>query len=167
HERDRAAAGVSVALIPGLVPGLHGARRAMVTIAMATTHAGGSGVLMAAWMILEMELAAQDSTQSFLPDDHTTVGYEICVRHRRPTPVGEALTVSSELLEVDGRKLLFRVEARNAREIIGEGTLRRTIGRRSRLGRSRSAAACVPAGRAPPRSPNRDRTRRTLRELLT
>jgi predicted thioesterase len=29
---------------------------------------------MAAWMILEMELAAQDSTQTFLPDDHTTVG---------------------------------------------------------------------------------------------
>ncbi len=120
---------------PGLVPGLRGERRAVVTSAMATTHAGGPGVLMAAWMILEMELAAQDSTQSFLPDDHTTVGYEICVRHRRPTPVGEAFTVSSELLEVDGRKLLFRVEARNAREIIGEGTLRRTIVRRGRLGR--------------------------------
>ena len=49
--------------------------------------------------------------------------------------MGEAFTVSSELLEVDGRKLLFRVEARNAREIIGEGTLRRTIVRRGRLGR--------------------------------
>jgi predicted thioesterase len=102
--------------------------------AMATTHAGGPGVLMAAWMILEMELAAEDSTQPFLPDDHTTVGYEICVRHRRPTTVGETFTVASELLEVDGTKLLFRVEARNARELIGEGTLRRTIVRRGRFG---------------------------------
>ena len=118
----------------GIVPGLRGERRAVVAPAMATTHAGGPGVLMAAWMILEMELAAQDSTQSFLPGDHTTVGYEICVRHRRPTPVGESFTVSSELLEVDGRKLLFRVQARNARELIGEGTLRRTIVRRGRLG---------------------------------
>ena len=118
----------------GIVAGLRGARRTIVTSAMATTHAGGPGVLMAAWMILEMELAAQDSTQPFLPDDHTTVGYEICVRHRRPTPVGESFTVSSELLEVDGRKLLFRVEARNAREVIGDGTLRRTIVRRGRLG---------------------------------
>jgi predicted thioesterase len=42
--------------------------------------------------------------------------------------------VASELLEVDGRKLLFRVEARNARELIGEGTLRRTIVRRGSLG---------------------------------
>jgi len=101
---------------------------------MATTHAGGPGVLMAAWMILEMELAAQDSTQPYLPGDHTTVGYEICVRHRRPTPVGESFTVASELLEVDGRKLLFRVEAHNASELMGEGTLRRTIVKRGALG---------------------------------
>ena len=119
--------------LAGIVPGLRGEQRASVTPAMATTHAGGPGVLMAASMILEMELAAQDSTQPFMPEDHTTVGYEISVRHRRPTPVGEWFTVSSELLEVDGRKLLFRVEARNAREVIGEGTLRRTIVRRGSL----------------------------------
>jgi predicted thioesterase len=125
---------MSAPSFPGIVAGLRAERRALVTPAMATTHAGGPGVLMAVWMILEMELAAQDSTQPFLPDDHTTVGYEICVRHRRPTPVGEEFTVASELLEVDGRKLLFRVEARNAREVIGEGTLRRTIVQRDRLG---------------------------------
>lgn len=118
---------------PGIVPGLRGERRALVTPEMATTHAGGAGVLMAIGMILEMELAAQDSTQPLLPADHTTVGYEICVRHRRATPVGEWFTVESELLEVDGRKLLFRVEARNAREVIGDGTLRRTIVRQGQL----------------------------------
>ena len=119
---------------PGLVPGLRGERKAMVTRSMATTHAGGRGVLMAAWMILEMELAAQDSTQRFLPEGYTTVGYEICVRHRRPTPVGESFVTRTELLEVDGRKLLFRIEAHNPRELIAEGTLRRTIVRQGRLG---------------------------------
>jgi predicted thioesterase len=119
---------------PGLVPGLRGERRAVVTQSMATTHAGGPGVLMAAWMILEMELAAQDSTERFLPDGYTTVGYEICVRHRRPTPVGETFITRAELLEVDGRKLLFRVEAHNPRELIGEGTLRRTIVQQGSLG---------------------------------
>ncbi len=118
---------------PGIVPGLRGERRAVVTPDMATTHAGGDGVLMAIGMILEMELAAQDSTQPFLPNDHTTVGYEICVRHRRPTRVGEWFTGSSELLEVDGRKLHFRVDARNTGDIIGDGTLRRTIVRRGDL----------------------------------
>lgn len=119
---------------PGIRPGLRGERRAVVSQAMATTHAGGRGVLTAAAMFLEMELAAQNTTQPFLPDDHTTVGYEICIRHRRPTPVGKSFSVTAELTEVDGRKLLFRVEARNAREVIGEGTLRRTIVRRGRLG---------------------------------
>jgi predicted thioesterase len=127
---------VTAGSFPGIVPGLRGERRAAVTPTMATTHAGGEGVLMAIWMILEMELAAQDSTQPFLPLDHTTVGYEICVRHRRPTPVGESFTASSELLEVDGPRLRFRVEARSARELIGEGTLRRTIVRRGSLSRT-------------------------------
>src|SRR5438034_9254156 len=94
--RTRTIAAVSVRPFPGIVPGLRGERRAVVTPAMATTHAGGPGVLMAAWMILEMELAAQDSTQKFLPDDHTTVGYESCVRHRRATPVGESVRVASD-----------------------------------------------------------------------
>jgi len=119
---------------PGLVPGLQSERQAVVTHSMATTHAGRPGVLMAAWMILEMELAAQDSTQRFLPHGYTTVGYEICVRHRRPTPVGETFVTRAELLEVDGRKLFFRVEAHNPRELIGEGTLRRTIVRQGSLG---------------------------------
>lgn len=118
---------------PGLRPGLRGERRAVVTPAMATTHAGGPGVLRAADMFLEMEQAAQDATQPLLPADHTTVGYEISIRHRRPTPVGEWFTATAELLEVDGRRLLFRVEARNAREVIGEGTIRRTIVRLGQL----------------------------------
>jgi predicted thioesterase len=117
----------------GLAPGLRAERRALVTPVMATTHAGGPGVLTAPSMILEMELAAQDATQPFLPADHTTVGYEISVRHRRPTPVGESFTVAAVLLEVDGRRLRFAVEARNARELIGEGTLRRTVVRRGSL----------------------------------
>jgi len=122
------------AAFPGIVPGLRGERRALVTPDKATTHVGGGGVLMAIWMILEMELAAQESTQPFLPADYTTVGYEIYVRHRRPTPVGEWFTVTSELVDAEGVKLLFRVEARNACEVIGDGTLRRTIVRRGQLG---------------------------------
>jgi predicted thioesterase len=118
----------------GIKPGLRGERRAVVTLAMATTHAGGPGFLRAADMFLLMELAAQDATQPFLPHDHTTVGYEISIRHRRPTPVGESFTATAELLEVEGRKLLFRVEARNARELIGEGTIRRMIVRKGTLG---------------------------------
>jgi predicted thioesterase len=119
---------------PGIVPGLRGERSLVVSEAMTTVHAGGGGILTASSMIMEMEITAQIVTEPYLPDDHTTVGYEICVRHRRPTPVGESFHVSAELVEVDGRRLLFRVEARNPRQRIGEGTLRRTIVRRGDLG---------------------------------
>jgi fluoroacetyl-CoA thioesterase len=78
-------------------------------------------------MIMEMEVTAHEAAHPFLPPGHTTGSYEICIRHRRPTLVGEWFTVAAELLEVDGRGLLFRVEACNSRETIGEGTLRRTI----------------------------------------
>ena len=99
----------------------------LVTEPMTTAHAGGRRILTAPSMIMEMELTAQDATQPFLPADHTTVGYEISIRHRRPTPVGERFRVKAELTEVDGRHLVFRVEAHNDREKIGEGMLRRTI----------------------------------------
>src|SRR2546422_11613709 len=88
---------------------------------MATTHAGGPGVLMAAWMILKMELAAQDSTQKFLPDDHTTVGYEICVRHRRAAPGGGSVRGASRAPQGWGRKVPFCGGGPKLRRLIGEG----------------------------------------------
>jgi predicted thioesterase len=112
---------------PGIRPGLTAERRVEVTEAMTTAHAGGSRILTAPSMIMQMELTAQDATDPFLRPERTTVGYEICVTHRRATPLGEWFDVSAELTEVDDRHLVFRVEARNAREKIGEGRLRRTI----------------------------------------
>ncbi len=37
------------------------------------------------------------------------------------------VTATAELIEVDGRRLLFRVEARDERELIGEGQHERFI----------------------------------------
>jgi fluoroacetyl-CoA thioesterase len=113
--------------VPGIRPGLKGERRAVVTESMTTGHAGGRRILTAPSMIMEMEQTAQDVTAPLLPPGHTTVGYEICIRHRRPTTVGETFSVLAELLEVEGRRLLFKVEAHNAREKIDESTLHRTI----------------------------------------
>jgi len=107
--------------------GLTAERRVVVTEPMTTTHAGGTAILSTPAMILEMEVAAQEATDPFLRPERTTVGYEICITHRRATAVGEWFHVVAELTEVDGRHLVFRVEARNAREKIGEGRLRRTI----------------------------------------
>ena len=115
-------------------PGLRGERQVVVTDSMTTAHVGGRRILTAPAMIMEMELAAQEATESFLLPDLTTVGFEISIRHRRPTPLGERFTVVAELCAVEGSHLLFTVEAHNSREKIAEGTLRRTIVRLGTLG---------------------------------
>ena len=114
---------------PGIQPGLRGEQRAIVTESMITTHAGGAlgGVLTTPSMILLMEETAQEVTRPFLPADHTTVGFEIVVRHLAPALLGSEIALSAELLEADGRKLFFSVSAHSGRRKIGEGTLRRTI----------------------------------------
>ena len=115
-------------------PGLRGERQVVVTESMTTAHVGDCRILTAPAMIMEMELAAQEATESFLLPDLTTVGFEISIQHRRPTPLGERFTVVAELCAVEGSHLLFTVEAHNSREKIAEGTLRRTIVRLGALG---------------------------------
>ena len=113
---------------PGIRPGLRGEQRAIVTDAMVTKHAGGAaGILTTPSMIMLMEETAQEVTRPYLPVDHTTVGFEISVRHLAPAPLGSEITVTAELLEVDGRKLYWAVSAHQERRKIGDGTLRRTI----------------------------------------
>jgi fluoroacetyl-CoA thioesterase len=113
----------------GIRPGLRGEQRAIVTDSMITTHAGGAlgGVLTTPSMILLMEETAQEVTRPYLPTDHTTVGFEIVVRHLAPALLGSEVTIAAELLEADGRKLYFSVSAHCGQRKIGEGTLRRTI----------------------------------------
>jgi fluoroacetyl-CoA thioesterase len=53
--------------------------------------------------------------------DEQTVGTHINVTHQAATPPGLEVTASVELIEVDGRKLTFRVEARDSTEVISTG----------------------------------------------
>jgi fluoroacetyl-CoA thioesterase len=56
-----------------------------------------------------------------------TVGTHINVTHQAATPPGLDVTASVELIEVDGRRLVFRVEARDSVEVISTGLHERFI----------------------------------------
>ena len=56
-----------------------------------------------------------------------TVGTHINVSHEAATPPGLEVTVSIELIEVDGRKLVFSVEAHDGVEVISRGRHERFI----------------------------------------
>jgi fluoroacetyl-CoA thioesterase len=56
-----------------------------------------------------------------------TVGTHINVSHQAATPPGLEVTASVELVEVDGRRLVFQVEAHDGVEVISKGRHERYI----------------------------------------
>lgn len=96
-----------------------------------TAAAGGGAtlprVLSTPRMIGLMEGTAHRAILPFLPEGQTTVGTVVNIKHLAATPVGMEVTFRAELLEVDGRRLLFKVEAWDAIEKIGEGEHERFI----------------------------------------
>ena len=84
--------------------------------------AGGVHVLGTPAMIGLMENAAWLLVQPELPPGETTVGTVVHVRHLAATPVGGHVIATAELVEVDGRRLVFRISARDDTQLIGDGT---------------------------------------------
>ena len=82
---------------------------------------GSVGVFSTPSMIALMEKTSLELVKRYLPEGHTTVGIEVAVRHLRATPPGMKVTCRSRLVDVDGKKLYFEVEASDERGRIGEG----------------------------------------------
>jgi fluoroacetyl-CoA thioesterase len=109
-----------------LKPGLNEQRDIVVEGKHTVSHTK-TPVLSTPQMISMMERVAMDLTQRHLQEGSTSVGYEVHIRHRAPALLGSTVTVSTRLLEVDGRRLLFEVRVTQGEKLIGEGTHRRTI----------------------------------------
>jgi predicted thioesterase len=84
--------------------------------------AGGVRVFGTPMLIGLMENAAWRLVQPEMNAGETTVGTLVNIRHLAATPIGAAVTATAELVEIDGRRLVFRVSARDERQLIGEGT---------------------------------------------
>jgi predicted thioesterase len=78
-------------------------------------------------MIRLMEKAALSSVAPYLEEGSTTVGTRVDVKHLAATPVGMDVVITSKLVEAEGKRLLFEVEARDQVELIGKGTHERFI----------------------------------------
>lgn len=80
-----------------------------------------------------MEKTAVLALEGQLPLGQTTVGGRIEVRHLAPTPVGMTVRIAAELVEVEGRKLVFNIEAWDEVEKIGEASHDRFVIDQSRF----------------------------------
>jgi fluoroacetyl-CoA thioesterase len=74
-----------------------------------------------------MESAAVAALAGQLSPGTTTVGARIDVRHLAATPVGMQVRARAELTAVEGRKLVFKIQAWDEVERIGEADHERFI----------------------------------------
>lgn len=112
-----------------LSPGLSTSVSQLVdhSISAKTMGSGTLDVLATPAMIALMEKAAWTCVSEFLIPGTGTVGTKMDVKHLSATPIGMEITCTATLLEVDNRKLLFRVSAVDSSGPIGEGVHERFI----------------------------------------
>jgi predicted thioesterase len=90
----------------------------------------GSGslrVLATPVMIAFMESTSHRLLAQRLPAGYSSVGMLVNVRHLAPTPLGSSVRVLSEVLEVDGLRVTFSVQAWDQSEQIGDGQHQRMV----------------------------------------
>jgi predicted thioesterase len=115
--------------LSSLRPGLRG-EASLVVGEEHTAPRVGSGVihvLATPVMINLIEAAALAAVEQLLPAGHQSLGTVLNVRHIAATPVGMRVIASATVQRVEGRTLFFTVQARDERELIGDGTHERVV----------------------------------------
>lgn len=97
------------------------------SIAINFLGADGPRVLATPAMIWSMEMVSRNLAKEHLEDGFDTVGTHVDVKHLAATPIGMGVTYHTELIEMNGRQLRFRVEAYDEKEKVGEGYHARAI----------------------------------------
>jgi fluoroacetyl-CoA thioesterase len=115
--------------MPKLAVGLRHAKSVTVTDDMTPPHLRSEPVrvLSTPDMIRLIEQTAGEAVAPWLGPGQATVGTRVEVAHLAPTPVGMTVTITVELVEVDRRRLGFRVEVRDELDEAGKGTHERFI----------------------------------------
>jgi fluoroacetyl-CoA thioesterase len=112
-----------------IVAGLRGS--ASITVGEGHTAPSiGSGkvrVLATPVMINLIEAAALAAVEHLLPAGYQSLGTHLDVRHIAATPVGMRVTATAEVTRAEGRTVDFRVEARDEKDLIGDGTHQRVV----------------------------------------
>ena len=78
-------------------------------------------------MISLMENTALKTVLPYLSESQNTVGFEVNIKHLKPTPVGKTVECTAVLKEVDGKKLVFELEVKEGEDVVGKGMHTRFI----------------------------------------
>ena len=112
-----------------LRPGLKG-QASLIVGDEHTAPRVGSGrvrVLATPVMINLIEAAALAAIEHLLPQGYQSLGTHLDVRHIAATPVGMKVFAVATVSKVEGRTVGFTVEARDEKDLIGDGTHERVV----------------------------------------
>lgn len=109
--------------------GIKGSCEETVTPELTASHIGSGAVRVFAtpMMVALMERTCRMSVKPYLEVGQETVGTRVDVSHVAATPVGMTVRCECELIDIDRRRLTFRVAAYDRAGLIGEGTHERFI----------------------------------------
>ena len=109
--------------------GIKGRREQTVTPEMSAARVGSGLVEVFAtpMMVALIEQTCLESVLPYLEEGQGTVGTLVNVAHTAATPIGMRVWCESELVEVDRRRLVFKVKAYDECGLIGEGAHERFI----------------------------------------
>ena len=112
-----------------LHPGLEGRAETSVELADTALEVGSGDLRVYATPCLAamMEGAACACLEGLLPEDQTSVGISLNLRHTAATPVGMAVSAKAVLTAVEGKKLTFEITASDEAGEIGTATHERVI----------------------------------------
>jgi fluoroacetyl-CoA thioesterase len=119
-----------------LEPGLVGELTVIVQESDTARASGGESlppVLSTPRLISLLERTANQAVLPHLAEGQGMVGSVVNIRHLAATPVGMQVHTRAELLEVDGRRLRFKVEAWDEVDKIADGEHERFIIDRTRF----------------------------------
>ncbi len=110
-------------------PALRGEAELLVTEEQTAPRIGSGRVHVLATpvMINLIEAAALAAMEHLLPAGYQSLGTHLDVRHIAATPVGMRVFAAAVVQGVAGRTISFKVEARDERELIGDGVHERVV----------------------------------------
>jgi fluoroacetyl-CoA thioesterase len=120
---------------PDLQPGLRHVRSVVVSDALTVPALSGvfgrvddmPAVLATAYLVAFIEWTCVDALRPYLGPGERTLGTHVDVSHAAATPVGLTFTATVELIELEGRRMRFRVSCSDGVDIIGAGFHERTL----------------------------------------
>ena len=109
--------------------GMKGTAEVSVERADTAAEVGSDSLLVYATpcMVALMEGAACEAIAEALPEDKTSVGTMLNIKHIAATPVGMDVRAEAEVTAVEGNMITFQVTAYDEAGKIGEGTHQRAV----------------------------------------